>query len=151
MEHQHAALKSAAYRIRRFALRIGEVQGQGYVGQALGMADILAVAYRHALHDRPEAPEWEGRDRFMLSLGHYAIALYQSNRFGKRNVRRQQNDAKVCSHKRHRILLGTRQVSEKFRVTRKTVATKKQRTFIDRRRRNRVDVARPERAARRRL
>jgi transketolase len=55
---------------------MGEVQGQGYVGQALGMADILAVAYRHALHYRPEAPEWEGRDRFLLSHGHYAIALY---------------------------------------------------------------------------
>ena len=76
MEHPHAALKSAAYRIRRYALRMGEVQGQGYVGQALGMADILAVAYRHALHYRPEAPEWEGRDRFLLSHGHYAIALY---------------------------------------------------------------------------
>ena len=44
MEHQHslAALKSAAYRIRRYALRMGEVQGQGYVGQALGMADLAA-------------------------------------------------------------------------------------------------------------
>ena len=25
---------------------------------------------------RPEDPEWEGRDRFLLSIGHYAIALY---------------------------------------------------------------------------
>ena len=70
------ALKSAAYRIRRYALRMGEVQGQGYVGQALGMADILAVAYRHALNYRADEPEWEGRDRFLLSHGHYAIALY---------------------------------------------------------------------------
>ena len=82
MEHQQgqqrslAGLKSAAYRIRRYALRMGEVQGQGYVGQALGMADILAVAYRHALNYRPDEPEWEGRDRFLLSHGHYAIALY---------------------------------------------------------------------------
>jgi transketolase len=78
MVHQHslAALKSAAYRIRRNALRMGEVQGQGYVGQALGMADILAVAYRHAMNYRPDNPEWEGRDRFLLSHGHYAIALY---------------------------------------------------------------------------
>jgi transketolase len=75
MEQLHS-LKSAAYRIRRYALRMGEVQGQGYVGQALGMADILAVAYRHALNYRPEEPEWEGRDRFLLSHGHYAIALY---------------------------------------------------------------------------
>ena len=69
-------LADCAYRIRRFALRMGEVQGQGYVGQALGMADILAVAYRHAMNYRPDEPEWEGRDRFLLSHGHYAIALY---------------------------------------------------------------------------
>ena len=71
-----ASLQDAAYRIRRYALQMGAVQGQGYIGQALGMADILAVAYRHALNYRADDPEWEGRDRFLLSHGHYAIALY---------------------------------------------------------------------------
>ena len=70
------ALAQAAWRIRRYALRMGEVQGQGYIGQALGWADVLAVAYRHALTLRPREPEWEGRDRFLLSHGHYAIAHY---------------------------------------------------------------------------
>lgn len=70
------ALKKRAYRIRRFALRMGEVQGQGYIGQALGMADILAVAYCHAMKFDPKDPHWEGRDRFLLSHGHYAIAHY---------------------------------------------------------------------------
>jgi len=69
-------LRQRAYRIRRFALRMGEVQGQGYIGQALGWADVLAVAYCHALQLRPDEPEWEGRDRFLLSHGHYAIAFY---------------------------------------------------------------------------
>src|SRR5512133_2746345 len=69
-------LAQSAYRIRRYALRMGEVQGQGYIGQALGLADALAVAYGHALNYRPEDPEWEGRDRFLLSHGHYAIAHY---------------------------------------------------------------------------
>ncbi|MGJ7497913.1 transketolase [Variovorax sp. RT4R15] len=69
-------LKQSAYRIRRYALRMGEVQGQGYIGQALGWADVLAVAYSHALNLRPDEPEWEGRDRFLLSHGHYAIAFY---------------------------------------------------------------------------
>ncbi|MBD5655727.1 MAG: transketolase [Candidatus Eremiobacteraeota bacterium] len=55
---------------------MGEVQGQGYIGQALGVADVLAVAYFHALRYRAEDPNWEGRDRFLLSIGHYAIALY---------------------------------------------------------------------------
>ena len=71
-----ASLKECAYRIRRYALRMGEVQGQGYIGQALGLADALAVAYGHAMNYRPEDPEWEGRDRFLLSHGHYAIAHY---------------------------------------------------------------------------
>jgi transketolase len=71
-----AALKQTAYRIRRYALRMGEVQGQGYIGQALGYADVLAVAYGYALNLRPGEPEWEGRDRFLLSHGHYAIAFY---------------------------------------------------------------------------
>jgi transketolase len=69
-------IKKSAYRIRRFAVRMGEVQGQGYIGQALGYADVLAVAYTHALTLRPSEPEWEHRDRFLLSHGHYAIAFY---------------------------------------------------------------------------
>jgi transketolase len=69
-------LEDRARRIRRNALRMGEVQGQGYIAQALGVADVLAVSYFHALTYRPEDPYWEGRDRFLLSIGHYAIALY---------------------------------------------------------------------------
>jgi transketolase len=69
-------LAARARDIRRTALLMGEVQGQGYIAQALGIADVLAVAYFHALNLRPEDPEWEGRDRFLLSIGHYAIALY---------------------------------------------------------------------------
>jgi transketolase len=71
-----AAFAERAYRIRRYALRMGEVQGQGYIGQALGMADVLAVAYGRALNYRADDPGWEGRDRFLLSHGHYAIAFY---------------------------------------------------------------------------
>lgn len=70
------SLARRAWAIRRHALRMGQVQGQGYIGQALGIADVLAVAYFHAMEYRPEDPEWEGRDRFLLSIGHYAIALY---------------------------------------------------------------------------
>ncbi|MBB5411302.1 MULTISPECIES: transketolase [unclassified Paraburkholderia] len=71
-----ASLAEHAYRIRRNALLMGEVQGQGYIGQALDIADVLAVAYFGAMRYRPEDPEWEERDRFLLSNGHYAIALY---------------------------------------------------------------------------
>jgi len=69
-------IRQAAYRIRRNALDMGEVQGQGYIGQALGVADVLAAVYTDQLRYRPEDPHWPGRDRFLLSIGHYAIALY---------------------------------------------------------------------------
>jgi len=45
---------------------MAERLGQGYVGQALGIADLLAVLYFHEMKD----------DRFVLSIGHYSIALY---------------------------------------------------------------------------
>ncbi len=72
----NVSLEQRAWNIRRKALLMGEVQGQGYIGQALGIADVLAAAYFHALDYRADDPEWEGRDRFLLSVGHYAIALY---------------------------------------------------------------------------
>ena len=71
-----ARLRESAYRIRRHALDMGEVQGQGYIGQALGVADILAVLYKDQLQFRPDDPHWPDRDRLLLSIGHYAIALY---------------------------------------------------------------------------
>jgi transketolase len=72
------SLARRAYNIRRLAIRMGQVQGQGYLGQALGIADVLAVSYFHALNYRPDDPYWEGRDRFLMSNGHYAIALYSA-------------------------------------------------------------------------
>ncbi len=72
----NVSLAQRAWNIRRKALLMGEVQGQGYIGQALGIADVLAASYFHALTYRRDEPEWEGRDRFLLSIGHYAIALY---------------------------------------------------------------------------
>src|ERR1700709_220974 len=70
------SLAARAWSIRRNAVLMGEVQGQGYIAQALGFSDVLAVAYFHGMQFRAEDPHWEGRDRFLLSIGHYAIALY---------------------------------------------------------------------------
>ena len=72
----NTSLEQRARNIRRHALRMAEVQGQGYIAQALGIADVLAVSYFDGLNYRAHDPEWEGRDRFLLSIGHYAIALY---------------------------------------------------------------------------
>lgn len=71
-----ARIEQVARRIRRNAVLMAEAQGQGYIGQALGVADILAVIYGDQLRYRPDDPRWPDRDRFLLSTGHYAIALY---------------------------------------------------------------------------
>lgn len=71
-----ADLAAAADRIRHHILNMGEVQGQGYVGQGLGFADVLAVIYKDLTTYHPEDPHWDGRDRVLLSMGHYAIAEY---------------------------------------------------------------------------
>ncbi|MBO0681434.1 transketolase [Mycolicibacterium sp. S2-37] len=70
------AVAAAAYRMRHHVLDMGEAQGQGYVGQALGAADMLACVYADQLRFRADDPHWAGRDRFLLSTGHYAIGLY---------------------------------------------------------------------------
>jgi transketolase len=67
---------AAAYRMRHHVLDMGEAQGQGYVGQALDAADMLACVYVDQLRYRADDPHWADRDRFLLSTGHYAIGLY---------------------------------------------------------------------------
>lgn len=62
--------------LRRHVLRMAEVVGQGYVGQGLGIADLLAVLYFHEMRFDPKRLDWPERDRFVLSIGHYSIGLY---------------------------------------------------------------------------
>src|SRR6266571_5629086 len=69
-------LKAKAKNLRRHMLSMIEGQGQGYIGQGLGMADILATLYFHELCYDPAKPDWDDRDRFLLSTGHYSIALW---------------------------------------------------------------------------
>jgi transketolase len=62
--------------LRRHMLAMARRIGQGYIGQGLGIADVLAALYFHELRLDPEDPGWAGRDRFLLSTGHYSIALW---------------------------------------------------------------------------
>jgi transketolase len=69
-------LRKKAHALRGHVLRMGEIVGQGYVGQGLDIADFLAVMYFGELKFDPKNPSWPDRDRFVLSTGHYAIGLY---------------------------------------------------------------------------
>jgi transketolase len=71
-----AALTDRARMLRRHVLRMAERVGQGYVGQGLGIADLLAVLYFHEMRYDPHRLDWPDRDRLVLSIGHYSIGLY---------------------------------------------------------------------------
>ncbi len=76
IEDRIRRVRDAAYQMRLNVLDEGEAQGEGYVGQALGIADVLAVLYADQMRYQPADSEWEDRDRFLLSIGHYALAIY---------------------------------------------------------------------------
>lgn len=69
-------LKARATNLRRHMLSMARGQGQGYIGQGLGIADALAALYFHELRYDPDRLDWPDRDRFLLSTGHYSIALW---------------------------------------------------------------------------
>jgi len=62
------------YEVRRIILEQSKRANVGHIGSALSIADIIAVLYGSILHvPDPDDPE---RDRFLLSKGHAALALY---------------------------------------------------------------------------
>ena len=71
-----AALKARATALRRHMLTMARGQGAGYIGQGLGIADTLTALYFHELRYDPDNLGWADRDRFLLSTGHYSIALW---------------------------------------------------------------------------
>src|SRR5512147_3188229 len=50
--------------------------GSGHCGGSLSSVEILWTLYSRILRVRPDDPHWEDRDRFILSKGHAAPALY---------------------------------------------------------------------------
>ena len=70
------ALKSRALNLRRKMMMMASGKGEGYIAQGLGIADCLACLYFHEMRYDPQDVDWHGRDRFVLSTGHYSIALY---------------------------------------------------------------------------
>ncbi len=65
-----------ATRIRSHVLRMTHRAQSSHVGSCLSIADLLAVLYGGLLHVDPCRPDWSERDRFLLSKGHAAAALY---------------------------------------------------------------------------
>ena len=65
-----------AYAIRQSIVEMLIEAKSGHTAGPLDMADIFAYLYFHALKHDPKKPDWEYRDRLVLSNGHIAPVLY---------------------------------------------------------------------------
>jgi transketolase len=71
-----AHLRQMARRIRRDSLTMVHRARLGHPGGDLSAADVLAALFFHVMRVDPARPDWPDRDRFVLSKGHAAAALY---------------------------------------------------------------------------
>ena len=79
MQRETAAVGASvalARRVRADVMRMVHRARASHVGSCLSIVDILAVLYGGALRLNPEQPAWPQRDRFILSKGHAAAAVY---------------------------------------------------------------------------
>ncbi|MDO5861404.1 MAG: transketolase [Thermoplasmata archaeon] len=72
-----AELKAIADRLRVDVIEMTSAAGSGHPGGSLSSADLMSVLYfGGGLRHDPKNPQWEDRDRFVLSKGHVAPILY---------------------------------------------------------------------------
>ena len=68
--------KDKATHIRELILTALAEAGSGHTGGSLDLVDLFTVLYFGHLRHDPQNPQWEGRDRVVLSIGHTAPVLY---------------------------------------------------------------------------
>ena len=69
-------LEQKANDVRQSIIEMLLAAGSGHTAGPLGMADIFTLLYFHALKHDPKNPQWEDRDRLVLSNGHICPVLY---------------------------------------------------------------------------
>lgn len=69
-------LQAVAKELRKDIIEMIYRAKSGHPGGSLSIADIMAVLYWKEMNIDPSNPKWEKRDRFVLSKGHAAPALY---------------------------------------------------------------------------
>ena len=69
-------LEACARNLRRDVVEMVYRTADGHPSPSFSVAVILAAIYCHCMNTDPENPDWEARDRFVLSKGHACPALY---------------------------------------------------------------------------
>ena len=75
------ALTTLAARLRGQVIDMSHAAQSAHLASSLSCCDIVAAAYGHVLRIDPQAPKHPLRDRFILSKGHAATALYSALAF----------------------------------------------------------------------
>lgn len=75
-DSEEGELRGIAAQLRVNILRMIQIAGSGHPGGALSAIDVITYLYFRHLRIDPARPKWEERDRFVLSKGHCAPALY---------------------------------------------------------------------------
>lgn len=71
-------LEERARQTRRDIVEMVYRTGDGHPSPSMSAADIITTLYFDLLNIDPARPDWEGRDRFVLSKGHACPALYSA-------------------------------------------------------------------------
>ena len=69
-------LVAKAKEIRRHIIEMTTIAGSGHPTSSLSSVEIMVALYFRVLRYNPHDPNWEDRDRFILSKGHAAPVLY---------------------------------------------------------------------------
>jgi transketolase len=80
------ALEKKANEIRQSIIEMLTEAGSGHTAGSLDMADIFTLLYFNVLQHDPKNPDWEERDRLVLSAGHICPVLYATMAHAVRSV-----------------------------------------------------------------
>ena len=68
------ALEKKAHELRNLCLDTTYWAGSAHIGGGMSVMDMMTVLYHKYLNIKVDDPDWEDRDRFILSKGHAGVA-----------------------------------------------------------------------------
>lgn len=100
-----------ALKVRLHAIKMTSSGGSSHVGSILSIADILSVLYGSIMKINPDEPNWEKRDKFILSKGHAGAGVYavlaEMGFFSVEKLSSHyQNGSNLSGHVSHKGILG---------------------------------------------
>lgn len=97
-----------AWLIRRHAVEMTHLSGGSHLGAILSVADIMGVLYADIMNYDCDNPQWDKRDRFILSKGHAGASVYaalaESGFFPVEELKTHyQNGSRLSGHVSHHL------------------------------------------------